>query len=226
MDYWKEHFNENAAKYENSLFKQVDMTVNGKEADDIQLDLRVKCIIDNLSLKGSDILLDICCGNGMITSRLASYVSKIYAVDFSEGLINIANSTNKKENINYTTGNIISLDYSGFKGVNKICMPSCFQYLSIGDANIFMKNLSVLNGISVYISNIPDKEKIWNYYNTDEKKAFYFQREKEGKPHIGTWWNKEDIEKLAEGNGFQCKFLDIDKGLNTSYYRFDVLLNK
>ena len=98
MDYWKEHFDENAAKFENSLFKQVDMTVNGKEAGDIQVDLRVKGIMDNLSLKKSDILLDICCGNGMITSRLASYVSYIYAVDFSEGLINIANSTNKKEN--------------------------------------------------------------------------------------------------------------------------------
>ncbi len=226
MDYWKEHFNENAAKYENSLFKQVDMTVNGKEVDSIQVDLRVKSIINNLSLKSSDILLDICCGNGMITSMLASYVSQIYSVDFSEGLINIANSTNKKENINYAVGNIVTLDYSKFKNVTKVCMSSGFQYLSADEAEIFMKNLSVLNSVTLYISNIPDKEKIWNYYNTDEKKAFYFQREKEGKPHIGTWRNKEDIEKLAAGNGFQCKFLDIDKGLNTSYYRFDVLLNK
>lgn len=226
MDYWKEHFNENAAKFENSLFKQVDMTVNGKEADDIQLDLRVKCIMDNLSLKSSDILLDICCGNGLITSKLASHVSYIYAVDFSEGLINIASSINKKQNINYTTGNIVSVNYFQFKNVNKICMPSCFQYLSMDDAKVFMKNLSVLDDISIYISNIPDKEKIWDYYDTDEKKAFYFQREKEGKPHMGTWWNKKDIEKLVSDNGFRCKFLDIDKGLNTSYYRFDVLLNK
>ncbi len=226
MDYWKEHFDENAAKFRNSLFKQVDMTVNGKEADDIQVDLRVKKIIDNLSLKNSNILLDICCGNGLITSRLADYVSYIYAVDFSEGLINIANSINKKQNINYMTGNIVSLNYSKFKDANKICMPSCFQYLLVDEAKVFMKNLSVLNNIYAYISNIPDKERIWNYYDTEEKKAFYFRREKEGKPHMGTWWDKKEVERIAIDNGFKCKFLDIDKSLNTSHYRFDILLNK
>jgi len=226
MDYWKEHFDENAAKFENSLFRQVDMTVNGKEVEDIQIDLRVKGIKDNLLLDGSDILLDICCGNGMITSRLAGYVSFIYAVDFSEGLINIANTANKKSNIKYEVGNIISLKYSDFKGINKICMSSCFQYLSKDEAEEFLKNLSLLKNVTIYISNIPDKEKIWDYYDTDEKKKFYSEREKEGRPHMGTWWDKKDIEKVVNGYSFQYKFLSINKDLNTSYYRFDLLLRK
>lgn len=226
MNYWKEHFDENASKFENSLFKQVDMTVNGKEADDKQVDLRAKRIKDILNLDKSDILLDICCGNGMVTSRYADYVSFIYGLDFSGGLIQIANKANKKENIEYGVVNIVNVDYTKFKNVNKVCMSSCFQYLSKREAEEFIKNLSVLNNVSIYISNIPDVQRLWNYYDTEEKKAFYFQREKEGKPHMGTWWDKKDVERISVDNGFDCNFLAIEKDLNTSYYRFDLLLSK
>ena len=43
---------------------------------------------------------------------------------------------------------------------------------------------------------------------------------------MGTWWDKKEVERIAIDNGFKCKFLDIDKSLNTSHYRFDILLNK
>ena len=226
MYYWKKHFNENVKKFKSAFLKQVDMTVNGKEVDDVQINLRSNSIINNLSLQSSDILLDICCGNGIITQKISRYVSFIYAIDFSEELIKVAKSTNTANNINYILGNAVNMYYDEFTKVNKVCMQSCLQYLTPQEFYKLLHNLSVLNNIIVYISNIPDKEKIWDYYNTDEKKAFYFQREKDGKPHIGTWWNKKDIEKIITNNGFKFKFLSINKNMNTSYYRFDVLLSK
>jgi SAM-dependent methyltransferase len=226
MDYWKEHFNENVKKSKESFLKQVDMTVNGKEVDNTQVDLRTDSIRKNLNLQTSDILLDICCGNGLITKKLAQYVSFIYAIDFSEELIKVANNFNMAANIIYILGDAVNMNYSRFSKVNKICLQSCWQYLSNKEVSKFLNNLSVLNNIIVYISNIPDKEKIWNYYDTDEKKSFYLQREKEGKPHIGTWWKKKEVEKIVKDNGFKCKFLTINKNMNTSYYRFDVLLSK
>jgi hypothetical protein len=78
----------------------------------------------------------------------------------------------------------------------------------------------------VYCANVPDKERLWDYYDTDEKKAFYFQREAEGRPHMGTWYNRIDIIRLAERLGLSCRFVEIGNGLNTHYYRFDVLFSK
>src|SRR5579859_4090802 len=106
MNYWKEHFNENAAKFGSSLLKMVDMTLNGEEVDASQIDLRVKAITQNLSLNKNDVLLDICCGNGLLTDKLAASVARIYGVDFAEGLIEVAKSKNRHANVSYEVGDI------------------------------------------------------------------------------------------------------------------------
>jgi SAM-dependent methyltransferase len=227
MEYWKEHFNSNAIKFASSHFKQVDMTLNGKEVDAEQIDLRVKAMVENLSLNKNDVLLDICCGNGLLMDKLSGIVNNIYAVDFSEELINVARKKNHYPNVRYDVGDITKIDLQQYSSTNKLSVYSGLQYISLDELNIFLKKIAEYDKpLLAYFSNIPDKEKLWDYYNTDEKKAFYQQREAEGKPHMGTWFNKNDITCIAGSSGLYCKFLEIDKALNTNYYRFDVLLSK
>lgn len=226
MNYWKEHYNENATKFSSSLMKQVDMTYNGKEVDDAQIDLRVKAINQNLLLAKDDVLLDICCGNGLVTDKLAGTVNRIYGVDFSEGLITVANGKNQHASVSYEVGDITKINLSKYSSINKVNVYSGLQCISLDELRMFLEQIAAYKKpLLVYCANVPDKEKLWNYYDNDEKKAFYLQREAQGKPHMGTWFNKGDITRMTESLGLDCRFLDIDKGLNTNYYRFDVLLN-
>lgn len=227
IEYWKEHFNNNAIKFASSPFKQVDMTLNGKEVDADQIDFRVKAIVENLSLNKDDVLLDICCGNGLLTDKLAGIVNYIYGVDFSEGLIQIAQKKNQHANVRYEVSDITKIDLHQYGLINKLSVYSGLQYISIDELDIFLQKIVVHDKpLLVYLSNVPDKERLWDYYNTDEKKAFYLEKEAEGKPHIGTWFNRNDVAHIAESLGLFYKFLEIDKVLNTYYYRFDILLSK
>lgn len=226
MDYWRKHFNDNAKRFSHSMKRQVDMTQDGKEVDDAQVHLRVSSILKNLKLIRTDVVLDLCCGNGLITKKISEFVSHIYAVDFSEELIEVAKKINNSENISYSVSDASNVNFTEFPEVNKIYIQSCLQYLVPNEAELLLHNLSVLDNIKVYISNIPDTKKIWKYYNTDEKKAYYYRCEREGRPHLGTWWNKTDIERLAVKFGFQVEFIPINPGMNTSHYRFDLLLSK
>jgi hypothetical protein len=79
-------------------------------------------------------------------------------------------------------------------------------------------------GALVFLGSIPNKERLNAYYDTDEKYAYYMQREREGKPHIGRWWLMEEIARLVSTRGFEATYLPQEPGLYTAYYRFDVLL--
>lgn len=226
MKYWKEHFNDNATKFKDSLLKQVDMTLNGNEVSLKQVDLRINAIKQNLFLDKTDVLLDICCGNGLITKKLSAFVQNVYGLDFSEGLIEIAKSKNKSSNVIYEIGDITKINLQKYKSINKINVYAGLQYISIDELKVFFDKIkSYEKPLTVYCANVPDKECLWNYYDTSEKKAFYHQRELEGMPHIGTWFYKDDFTRMAKSLGLYLKFLEIEKGLNTTSYRFDILLS-
>jgi len=99
--YWQNHFDLNSQKYQASLLKQVGKTINGREIPETQVNLIVKNIAKILRLSADDSVIDLCCGNGLITSRLAPLVKNIVGVDFSAGLIAEAEKHSNSQNIKY-----------------------------------------------------------------------------------------------------------------------------
>ncbi|MCL5019790.1 MAG: class I SAM-dependent methyltransferase [Patescibacteria group bacterium] len=65
------------------------------------LDAEARDIAEKLDLNSSDVVLDLCCGNGLITWRLAKVCKYIHGVDFSEMLIRQAEEVHKADNIAY-----------------------------------------------------------------------------------------------------------------------------
>ena len=58
----------------------------------------------------------------------------------------------------------------------------------------------------------------------NNKFEFYLKCEKEKRPHMGKWWDQNEINILAKKLGWKYKFIEQPNDLVTSYYRFDVLL--
>ena len=91
---WLNHWNGVAKRAGPEEFlRQVERTVGGKPTNDLQIALDVRATCQALELNASDCLLDLCCGNGLVTFRLASVCQSVYAVDFSSDLIMVERVT-------------------------------------------------------------------------------------------------------------------------------------
>ncbi len=79
---------------------------------------------------------------------------------------------------------------------------------------------------SLYLTNIPNDSKKWNFYNTIERKENYENSLKKGDVFLGgmgRWWKIEEFEELALQNDLEVQFIDTNDELN---YRVNVLFKK
>ena len=101
--YWA-HAVENAGT--GDLFQQVGRTIGGNPEPDEQVEIHVKSVADLLKLNEKDVLLDLCCGNGMVTARFSPLCSTVIGVDYSNELIHVAKSINSASNVVYVCGSV------------------------------------------------------------------------------------------------------------------------
>jgi 2-polyprenyl-3-methyl-5-hydroxy-6-metoxy-1,4-benzoquinol methylase len=225
--YWKTHYDSISKQFDGSLLKQVGKTVNGQEIPESQVMLIVENISNVLRLNTKDSVIDLCCGNGLITRQLAPLVEGIVGVDFTHGLIDVAKRYNSFDNIKYINSDVLSLGHKYFSGLRKIVMYEALQHFSSEQLVKLLDEFSgLMAGSLVFFGSIPNQAKLHVYYDTEEKYAFYMQRESEGMPHIGRWWLMEEIQQLVSMRGFKAMGLSQEPTLYTAYYRFDVFLEK
>ena len=74
------------------------------------------------------------------------------------------------------------------------------------------------------IGDIPDRHKLWDYFNTPDRVTAYFDGIVSQKPIIGTWLDSDWIEMLCLHAGFKkVEIIQQDTKLIYSDFRFDVL---
>lgn len=225
--YWKNYFDSISKQFDGMPLKQVGKTINGQEVSEHHVKVIVENIAKVLRLNTKDSIVDLCCGNGLITRQLALLVKDVVGVDFSSGLIETAGKHNSFHNIKYVTSDVLTLDPKYFSGLKKVIMYEALQLLTEQQFDALLDELKGLtSGSLVFFGSIPNKEKFSVYYDTEEKIAFQKQRESEGRPHMGRWWLMSEIEQRASTRGFKTTFLPQDPTLYTAYYRYDFLLVK
>lgn len=226
-NYWEQHYDSNSQQFDGLLLKQVGKTINGQEISETQFKLVVKNVVNNLHLNSNDSIIDLCCGNGLITRQLAPLVKEGVGIDFSQGLIMAAKKYNSFHNLEYINSDVLRLDPKYFFGLKKVLMYEALQLFSGEQLSNLLNIFSDLElGSMVFFGSVPDKEKLNVYYDTKEKYEFYKQSEREGKPHMGHWWLMEEIQHIVSASKFKVTFLPQETTLYTAYYRFDVLLEK
>lgn len=226
-EYWKKHFNANALKFPDSPLKQVEATVSGREVDQTQLKMIVNAIVSNLSLSNTDHVVDLCCGNGLITSTIAPLCKRVDGVDFSENLIANARAMHGADNVSYSVSAVEALSNEFFRQPTKGYMCFAIQHLTEGAVRTLMHQIANNNQWShFFISGIPDNAMLEFFYDNPEKMAFYRTREAAGQPHLGKWWTHTELESLARDSGLSIRFVPQPKAMFTSHYRFDCLVYK
>jgi len=225
--YWKDYYNRNSSKFDDSLVKQVGKTVSGKEVDPAQLICIADRVAQALDLNHLDSIADLCCGNGLITRIVAARVKRVLALDYSEGLISVAREKSQPGNVEYVLADVTQLPARLIVDIEKFYMYEALQHFSI---KMLQHLLSTLHAreirSSIFLGSVPDSAKLDIYYDTEEKIKFYQDCERSNKPHMGKWWSQSELSLAASECGFQAKFFNQNPSLYTSGYRFDCLLEK
>jgi SAM-dependent methyltransferase len=227
-DFWTK-YTDVETKEESDLFIQVGKTVNRKPISEALFQIIINDIVENLNLKSEDVLLEMCCGNGLFTSELNKYVNHIYAFDFTEQLITTAKQFKQKENISYFVGNAkedFTKLYPKKNTPNKYLMNDAMAYFNPQELEIILKRLlKSAKSIQFYITNVPNDALKWNFYNTPERKEKYENLLAKGDGFfdgIGRWWKISEFEAVAKKLNLNIKIVNLTNELQR--YRSNILI--
>lgn len=180
-------------------------------------------IIALLDIRPGDAVLDVCCGNGLITDYLAKPGVEITGVDLSEKLIAIAKMNNS--NIRFMTQNALQLHIDDT--FDKIYIAFSFQYFDkLNEGEKVIENLikHAKPNALILLTDIPDKARWGTYYNTLLKKFFYFKQKISGRQAMGKFWSERELEKFCSSLSVHGEVIKQPGNLPYSYYRFDYLI--
>ncbi|MES2588237.1 MAG: class I SAM-dependent methyltransferase [Bacteroidota bacterium] len=216
---------------EEDLFFQVGKTINKMPVSEEVFNEAFEDIVKKLELKKSDSLLEMCCGNGLVSLPLSLLSKKIYAFDFTPHLINSAKKFKQGENIEYLVGDAKSDFFSLFSFEDlpqKFLMNDALAYFTPDDLKLIIENIvNKTPTFLFYLTGIPNNDLKWNFYNTDERKKRYLELEEKKDDFfdgIGRWWKVEEIQKIAQDLNLKCTVQNQNSII--SNFRMDVLFER
>jgi 2-polyprenyl-3-methyl-5-hydroxy-6-metoxy-1,4-benzoquinol methylase len=226
MTDWFEHWNAvPAALADDDVLRQVGKTVGGQPVPASVLEVIMSDVVPALQLNRADSLLDLCCGNGLITERCAALCHHTIGVDFSAPLIHTANQRRSRPNVAYVQADVRALP-AGLGRYSKVLLYEGIQHLTAEDVDRVLEQLreSHAPGAPILFGSVPERDRIWNFYDTLERRAEYQLRAAEGTEAIGHWWTKAELSDVGRRWGYQVQILTQHPTLHTAHYRFDGLL--
>ena len=205
---------------------QVKRTVNGKPVPQEQIDMIVAAVCEGLELTRDDLLLDLCCGNGALTTCFFQRCAGGLGVDYSDYLIDVA-----RRNFVTRPGEEFHLQ-DGLEFVRACPRPErftkglcygAFMFFAAGDA---CELLTVLRRrfpslARLVIGNLPDKDRMHEFFRTG---AYRPGIENDPVSPIGVWYTAREFEKMAQAAGWNAAISRMPPGFYAGHYRFDAVL--
>lgn len=212
---WKEFwrtYRETEVKSESDLYYEVGKTINQQPISEESLRHSVEIVARGLELSRSDRLLELCCGNGLMTRYLAAMVDAVCAVDFAERLILHARKFRSAPNVQYVWAD--ALEFVRNLGArpgyipSKVLLGDALGYLEPAMLDEILTSLSRLTekDFIFMATGIPSDDLRWNFYNTPERVRRYEEnqlRENNTNDGIGRWWRTAELEDIAKESGLR-----------------------
>ena len=207
---------------------QVMRTVNGKPVGEEQIQMIIDSVISTLEITESDVLLDLCCGNGALTDRLFKVCQGGFGVDFSEPLIDTARRYFQVlPHRNYLLSDIE--DYlrntSDPQRFTKCLCYGSFMFLPDDKAVTVLRQIhSRFRHINrVYIGNLPDRERLSNFLAGRNLQDITTN---DPSSPIGIWRTGNEFAELAGASGWRVHIQQMPDEFYAAAYRFDALLSR
>ena len=225
--YWQSHFNERVDEVgETDFFRQVGKTFLGEPVPPSHLERIVDDLQAQLELDNDLRVLDLGCGNGLVTSRVAPRVRRIVGVDYAERLVHVARRHHGGPNVSYAHADVLS--WSSDERFDAAYLYEVVQHIAPADLPRLASVLSahLVNGARALLCGVPDRERRWDYYDTPEKRSYAEAMDEAGTPHMGHWYTARELAAPFEAVGFRPTILPQDPSMHTAHYRFNLRLDQ
>lgn len=215
---------------ERDFLSQVCHTLDGRPISAPMIDRMIAELADALSLTPQDNLLDLCCGNGVLTHRLAAGAKNATGVDFSAELIRIANRHNAGPRLAYVTGDVSRLGtVEALRGrqFSKLVMVAGLQHFAPRTFPDLLDNMLALAGAgaTIVLAYVPEQGRQRRFL-TPRKQIKRAWLRATGRDIFGDWWDRQTIRDAAAARGLECDFPAIDPALPYAAYRFTARLSR
>jgi SAM-dependent methyltransferase len=210
------------------LLGQVRRTVGGEPVDERQIDFIVASVLRNLEIEERDVLLDLCCGNGLITNQIFKACSGGVGVDLGSYLIGIAKANFERlperayvvDDVEHFAATAVAPG----RFTKALCYGS-FMYISDSAAVKVLRDLHdrFENVTRVLLGNLPDKARLRDYFADD---TYVEGIENDHEATTGRWRAESEICNLAWASGWDAAISRMPKGFFAAHYRFDVILTR
>lgn len=224
LEFWKKHGCSSTQADEQT---QVLRTFNKQPIEPERWQLTLDYLDAQFPVGASDDVLDLCSGNGLLTAHFAPRCRSITAVDISsELLINL--EQRKLTNVNTLQSDIRRLRFEA-ESFSRILLYAGIQYLSEGEAVMLFREMFrwLKPGGLLFVGDIPDRGRLWKFYNTPERLALYFDNQISGQDVVGTWFDKSWLIHLAESTGFpQANVIQQPPEQIYAHFRFDLKVQR
>lgn len=208
---------------------QVARTLHAKPLPESVLLEIIDHILQLLDLKASDRLLDLCCGNGILTERLAVHCRETTGLDLSEGQIARAKALFPASEVQFRVGDAADLPADLVGPFDKINLYFSFQYLdrpAQGAAAIAGMAERLKPGGRILLGDVPDQALLRGFYPRWQDRLRYRINLGLGRSMMGKFWSTEEIARLAGAHGLSVEVLEQPSHLPYAHYRRDFLLRK
>lgn len=224
IDFWKRHGKESK---EDDPQKQILRTINQDSVSEEVWEFTVKEIEEQIEPNVEDRLLELCCGNGLISQHFSPLCKHITSVDISKDLVALIDNI-QYPNIEPIVSDIRNIDFAD-KVFSKVIIYAGIQYLTLSESVILLEKVFrwLKPGGYIFLGDIPNYNKKWEFYNNSERHSIFFKNLKEGKPIVGTWYDPLFFKNLSRVIGFS-KYIFLPQNIKLIYsnYRFDFKLIK
>ncbi len=162
---WKSFWNHSPHVTDDDVCQQVGRTFKKVSYSQLQIETLTATLIALLEPGPDQTLLDLGCGNGLVTSRLASQFSHVTAIDFSEPLIDTARRRFAAANIEYRLADVTDPSIYTHQ-YDCALMSGALQHIRPSQADRMFHALAtaVKPEGRVVLGDVPDRERRWCFY--------------------------------------------------------------
>lgn len=226
-DYWTGHFDLKASENSKEPRRAVGRTKNGIALEDGTWNETLAYIVQSLQLSEDETVLELCCGNGEVIGKLASWCASAYGIDISQQMIV---ELKKLYGKTVTCEVCDVLSYNREKeSLDVIIIYFSIQHFTEAEAvQLIQSSYNWLRkGGRLFIGDIPDADKLWGYLQTPAHKRDYFRRLLSSEPMVGTWFHRGMFLALeAVLDDSDVAVINQPEWQINSSERFDVLIKK
>lgn len=227
-EYWRDFWDQHIARARSDdPMRQVLRQRNKEPLSDEAFIAMAARTAHLLELEPHHVVLDLCCGNGLLTARLAPHCCQIVGVDFCMGLV-VGFRRRATRSSAAIAADASQVDFQQ-QSFHRVVLAAALQHFTQAQTIHLMKRVAAWlkpGGIFV-VTDIPDSTRMWCFFDSRERESAYFENTMRETPIIGTWFDPRWLEKLGLHAGFQAARAVAQPSESwDSHYRFDLLCRK